>query len=76
MVIQIAKQKGIIESVRPLIEELQISGFRFSPKNSGYFDFIKIKIYRLTLLGEMDLSGKKYCCYYSPSQSVAITVKK
>jgi len=30
--IQMAKQQGIIESARPLIEDLQQAGFRFSPK--------------------------------------------
>ena len=31
-VVQMAKQKGIIESARPIIEDLQNAGFRFSPK--------------------------------------------
>lgn len=31
-VIQMAKQKGIIESARPIIEDLQKAGFRFSQK--------------------------------------------
>lgn len=30
--IQMAKQKGIIESTRAVIEDLQRAGFRFSPK--------------------------------------------
>lgn len=30
-VIQMAKQKGIIKSARPLIKDLQKAGFRFSP---------------------------------------------
>jgi len=29
-VIQMARQKGIIESIRPLVEDLQKAGFRFS----------------------------------------------
>jgi len=31
-IIQMAKQKGIIQSARPLIEDLQKAGFRFSQK--------------------------------------------